>query len=131
MPSVRRRGRPPKLPEARCPACGAVTAGGVTCRACELAGRTTARQRPPSSFSADARLEAAALVEPTPDDVLEAQARDHLDYLPTPAEIRAGCLAIQVGWSDAERAKRLVGPGIEGWSPELLVGLWGERERAE
>ncbi len=128
MPSVRRRGRPPKLPEARCAWCGAVTPGGVPCRACELAERATGRERRPGSFADDARLGAAALVEPTPDDVLEAQAADHLDYLPTPAEISAGCLAIQAGWSDHERAKRLVGPGVEGWTPELVLALWGERE---
>jgi hypothetical protein len=30
-------------------------------------------------------------------------------YLPTPEEIRQKCLEFQAGWSDEERAKRLVG----------------------
>ena len=30
-------------------------------------------------------------------------------YLPTPEEIRKKCLEFQAGWSDEERAKRLVG----------------------
>jgi hypothetical protein len=30
-------------------------------------------------------------------------------YLPTPEEIRRKCLEFQAGWSDEERAKRLVG----------------------
>lgn len=34
-------------------------------------------------------------------------------YLPSLAEIREKCLEIQAGWSDEERAKRLVG-----WSPD-------------
>lgn len=32
-------------------------------------------------------------------------------YMPSPAEIRQKCLEFQAGWSDEERAKRLVGGG--------------------
>lgn len=37
-------------------------------------------------------------------------------YLPTPEEIRQKCLEIQAGWSDEERAKRLVG-----WNPDSFA----------
>lgn len=38
-----------------------------------------------------------------------AKAGKRKAYLPSPAEIRQKCLEIQAGWSEEERAKRLVG----------------------
>ncbi|MDZ4683779.1 MAG: hypothetical protein SH850_01740 [Planctomycetaceae bacterium] len=35
---------------------------------------------------------------------------------PSPAEIRAACLAIQAGWSNAERERRFIGPRFDRWS---------------
>lgn len=35
--------------------------------------------------------------------------RDQGHYIPTPEEIRRGRIAIQEGWSEAERLQRIVG----------------------
>jgi hypothetical protein len=44
-------------------------------------------------------------------------------YLPSPAEIRAKCLKFQEGWSDEERARRVVG-GPE--RPEAEIRVYPE-----
>jgi hypothetical protein len=42
-------------------------------------------------------------------------------YLPSPEEIRAKCLEFQAGWTDEERAKRLVGGSMTPLPVEIRV----------
>lgn len=50
------------------------------------------------------------------------------EYIPTPAEIREACLAIQAGWSTGERTSRYWGPKRVPWyAPSIAAGGIGVR----
>lgn len=42
-------------------------------------------------------------------------------FVPTPAQIRETCLAIQSGWTVAERRQRWCGPRRERWLPPIVA----------
>jgi hypothetical protein len=41
------------------------------------------------------------------------QTKYHARPVPTPEETQARCLAIQTGWTDADRLRRLTGPAAK------------------